>query len=152
MKLFFRMLFNSCTLENTPLSSLPFSADIRGGGSSGWTGSSDGPAKSLSTRSNPDQLKRISYSELALNKAPLGSVIVHDELHLPGYNPRASTAFSNPRMMSRSHHNLAHLPESIEGNQHNRLALSKSSQGPSLFQQHQRASSDTDSLSQLQDK
>uniref|UniRef100_A0A3B3BIS9 Tyrosine-protein phosphatase non-receptor type 13 n=1 Tax=Oryzias melastigma TaxID=30732 RepID=A0A3B3BIS9_ORYME len=121
-------------LENTPLSSL-----------------SDGPAKSLSTRSNPDQLKRISYSELALNKAPLGSVIVHDELHLPGYNPRASTAFSNPRMMSRSHHNLAHLPESIEGNQHNRLALSKSSQGPSLFQQHQRASSDTDSLSQLQD-
>ncbi|XP_024155608.1 tyrosine-protein phosphatase non-receptor type 13 isoform X2 [Oryzias melastigma] len=139
-------------LENTPLSSLPFSADIRGGGSSGWMGSSDGPAKSLSTRSNPDQLKRISYSELALNKAPLGSVIVHDELHLPGYNPRASTAFSNPRMMSRSHHNLAHLPESIEGNQHNRLALSKSSQGPSLFQQHQRASSDTDSLSQLQDK
>uniref|UniRef100_A0A3P9HPC0 Tyrosine-protein phosphatase non-receptor type 13 n=1 Tax=Oryzias latipes TaxID=8090 RepID=A0A3P9HPC0_ORYLA len=115
-------------LENTPLNSL-----------------SDGPAKSLSTRSNPDQIKRISYSELALNKAPLGSVIVHDELHLPGYNPRASTAFPNPSMMSRSHHNLALLPESMDGNQNSRLAISKSSQGLSLFQQHQRASSDTDS-------
>ncbi|XP_023816332.1 tyrosine-protein phosphatase non-receptor type 13 isoform X2 [Oryzias latipes] len=139
-------------LENTPLNSLPYSADVRSRGSSVWTGSSDGPAKSLSTRSNPDQIKRISYSELALNKAPLGSVIVHDELHLPGYNPRASTAFPNPSMMSRSHHNLALLPESMDGNQNSRLAISKSSQGLSLFQQHQRASSDTDSLLQLQDK
>uniref|UniRef100_A0A3B4XBW9 Tyrosine-protein phosphatase non-receptor type 13 n=1 Tax=Seriola lalandi dorsalis TaxID=1841481 RepID=A0A3B4XBW9_SERLL len=69
---------------------------------------------SLSTRSNPDHLKRISYSEVALNKAPSGPILVQDELHFPGFNPVASTVLSNPRIMSRSHHNLGQTPESPE--------------------------------------
>uniref|UniRef100_A0A3Q2Q9T7 Protein tyrosine phosphatase non-receptor type 13 n=1 Tax=Fundulus heteroclitus TaxID=8078 RepID=A0A3Q2Q9T7_FUNHE len=90
-------------LENSPLSGMQYSLD-----------SQAGDVSSLSTRSNPDHLKRISYSEVALNKAPSGSVLVHDELHLPGYNPLGSTVFPNPRLMSRSHHNLAQMPESDE--------------------------------------
>lgn len=110
-------------------------------------------APSLSTRSNPDHLKRISYSEAALNRAPSGPMIVQDELHFPGFNPAASTVLSNPRVMSRSHHNLTQMPESAE----HRLAeayrgQSQTNQVAAHFQQHQRASSDTDSLSQQQDK
>uniref|UniRef100_A0A3B4UZF0 Tyrosine-protein phosphatase non-receptor type 13 n=1 Tax=Seriola dumerili TaxID=41447 RepID=A0A3B4UZF0_SERDU len=76
--------------------------------------SSGSLAPSLSTRSNPDHLKRISYSEVALNKAPSGPILVQDELHFPGFNPVASTVLSNPRIMSRSHHNLGQTPESPE--------------------------------------
>uniref|UniRef100_A0A8C6NJM7 Protein tyrosine phosphatase non-receptor type 13 n=1 Tax=Nothobranchius furzeri TaxID=105023 RepID=A0A8C6NJM7_NOTFU len=107
-------------------------------------------APRLSTRSNPDHLKRISYSEAALNKAPSGSVIVHDELHLPGFHPTASTTFSNPRLLSRSHHNLALLPETAE-HPMEESDIRMSNQVVSHFQQHQRASSDTDSLAPQQD-
>uniref|UniRef100_A0A3P8NMH9 Tyrosine-protein phosphatase non-receptor type 20 n=1 Tax=Astatotilapia calliptera TaxID=8154 RepID=A0A3P8NMH9_ASTCA len=92
-------------LEN----SLQYSLDSRSGDAVGMRESSGSLAPSLSTRSNPDQLKRISYSEAALNKALSA--------------------------MSRSHHNLGQMPESPE----DRL-------------QHQRASSDTDSILHQQDK
>uniref|UniRef100_A0A8D0D1X1 Tyrosine-protein phosphatase non-receptor type 13 n=1 Tax=Sander lucioperca TaxID=283035 RepID=A0A8D0D1X1_SANLU len=130
------------------------------GGAAGRTLSSGSLAPSLSTRSNPDHLKRISYSELALHKAPSGPILVQDELHFPGFNPVASTALTNPRVMSRSHHNLAQMPESPEhrvaesyrGQSHSGLSQVQPNQVAPHFQQHQRASSDTDSLSHQQDK
>ncbi|XP_034080001.1 tyrosine-protein phosphatase non-receptor type 13 isoform X2 [Gymnodraco acuticeps] len=147
-------------LENCPLSSLQYSLDSRSGDSVGRTVSSGSLAPSLSTRSNPDQLKRISYSEVALHKATSGTVLVQDELHFPGFNPVASTVLSNPRIMSRSHHNLGQMPESPEhrmakayqGQSQARLSQAPPNQVPSHFQQHQRASSDTDSISHQQDK
>uniref|UniRef100_A0A3B5B3V5 Protein tyrosine phosphatase non-receptor type 13 n=1 Tax=Stegastes partitus TaxID=144197 RepID=A0A3B5B3V5_9TELE len=133
-------------LENSPLSSLQ-------------TVSSGSLAPSLSTRSNPDHLKRISYSEVALNKAPSGPIFVKDELHFPGFNPVVSTVLSNPRIMSRSHHNLGQMPESPEhrmvesyhGQSHSGLSQPPPNQVASHFPQHQRANSDTDSLSNQQD-
>ncbi|XP_054468275.1 tyrosine-protein phosphatase non-receptor type 13 isoform X2 [Anoplopoma fimbria] len=147
-------------LENSPLSSLQYSLDPRSGNTVGRTVSAGSLASSLSTRSNPDQLKRISYSEVALHKAPSGSILVQDELHFPGFNPVASTALSNPRLMSRSHHNLGQMPESPEhrspesyrGQLHTRMSQPPPGQVASHVQQHQRASSDTDSLLQQQDK
>ncbi|XP_027137891.1 tyrosine-protein phosphatase non-receptor type 13 isoform X3 [Larimichthys crocea] len=147
-------------LENCPLSNLQYSLDPRSGDSVGRTVSSGSLAPSLSTRSNPDHLKRISYSEVALNKAPSGPILVQDELHFPGFNPMASTVHSNPRIMSRSHHNLGQMPESPEhrvaesyrGQSHSGLSQALPNQVASHFQQHQRASSDTDSISHQQDK
>ncbi|XP_074474220.1 tyrosine-protein phosphatase non-receptor type 13 isoform X2 [Sebastes fasciatus] len=147
-------------LENCPLSSLQYSLDPRSGDAVGRTVSSGSLAPSYSTRSNPDHLKRISYSEMALHKAPSGPILVHDELHFPGFNPVASTAFSNPRIMSRSHHNLGQMPESPEhrlaesysGQSHSGLSQAQPNQVASHLQQHQRASSDTGSLSHQQDK
>lgn len=142
------------------MSNLQYSLDPRSGDSVGRTVSSGSLAPSLSTRSNPDHLKRISYSEVALNKAPSGPILVQDELHFPGFNPMASTVHSNPRIMSRSHHNLGQMPESPEhrvaesyrGQSHSGLSQALPNQVASHFQQHQRASSDTDSISHQQDK
>ncbi|CAB1430086.1 unnamed protein product [Pleuronectes platessa] len=147
-------------LENSPLSILQQSLDHRSGDSVGRTVSSGSLAPTLSTRSNPDQLKRISYSEVALNKPPSGHMIVQDKLCFPGFNPVASTSLSNPRTMSRSHHNLGQMPESPEyrvaeshrGQSHNGPSQPQPNQVAPHFQQHQRASSDTDSLMQQQDK
>ncbi|XP_042364711.1 tyrosine-protein phosphatase non-receptor type 13 isoform X3 [Plectropomus leopardus] len=147
-------------LENSPLSSLQYPFDPRSGDSVGRTVSSGSLAPSLSTRSNPDHLKRISYSEVALHKAPSGPILVQDELHFPGFNPAASTVLSNPRIMSRSHHNLGQMPdpseqrvaESYRGQSHSGLSQAQPNQVASHFQLHQRASSDTDSLSHQQDK
>ncbi|XP_040014085.1 tyrosine-protein phosphatase non-receptor type 13 isoform X3 [Xiphias gladius] len=150
-------------LENCPLSILQYSLDPRSADSVGRTVSSGSLAPSLSTRSNPDHLKRISYSEVALNKALSGQAVLQDELQFPGFNPVASTAstvLSNPRIMSRSHHNLVQTPESPEprvaesyrGQSHSGLSQPQPNQVASHFQQHQRASSDTDSLSNQQDK
>uniref|UniRef100_A0A665WU42 Tyrosine-protein phosphatase non-receptor type 13 n=1 Tax=Echeneis naucrates TaxID=173247 RepID=A0A665WU42_ECHNA len=142
-------------LENCPLSILQNSFDSRNGDPAGRTVSSGSLAPSSSTRSNPDHLKRISYSEVALNKAPSGPILVQDELRFPGFNPVASMVLSNPRIMSRSHHNLGQTPESAE-HQAAESHLSPAHSGlsqlqPSTFQQHQRASSDTDSLSHQPD-
>ncbi|XP_030291988.1 tyrosine-protein phosphatase non-receptor type 13 isoform X2 [Sparus aurata] len=142
-------------LENCPLTSLQYSLDPRGGDSVGRTVSSGSLAPSLSTRSNPDHLKRISYSEVALNKAPSGPILVQDELHFPGFNPAASTVLSNPRIMSRSHHNLGQMPESPEhqvAESYRGQNQAQPNQLASHFQQHQRASSDTDSLAHQQNK
>uniref|UniRef100_A0A665WUV6 Protein tyrosine phosphatase non-receptor type 13 n=1 Tax=Echeneis naucrates TaxID=173247 RepID=A0A665WUV6_ECHNA len=135
--------------------SLHNSFDSRNGDPAGRTVSSGSLAPSSSTRSNPDHLKRISYSEVALNKAPSGPILVQDELRFPGFNPVASMVLSNPRIMSRSHHNLGQTPESAE-HQAAESHLSPAHSGlsqlqPSTFQQHQRASSDTDSLSHQPD-
>lgn len=148
----------SFSSENSPLSSLHYPFNPRS--SDGRTVTSGSLAPSLSTRSNPDHLKRISYSEVALNKAPSGPILAHDELRFPGFNPMASAGLSNPRIMSRSHHNLGQMPESPEhrlaeadhGQAHGGLIKPQPNQVSSHFQQHQRASSDTDSLSQQQDK
>ncbi|XP_013861930.1 tyrosine-protein phosphatase non-receptor type 13 isoform X2 [Austrofundulus limnaeus] len=137
-------------LENNPLSNLQYSFDP-----AARTVTAGNLIPSLSTRSNPDHLKRISYSEASLNNALSGSVLVHDALHLPGFNPPVSTALSKPRLMSRSHHNLARLSESAEhrtDESNGRVVRPPSNQVASHFQQHQRASSDTDSLAPQQDK
>ncbi|XP_012735223.2 tyrosine-protein phosphatase non-receptor type 13 isoform X3 [Fundulus heteroclitus] len=146
-------------LENSPLSGVQYSLDSQAGDVSARMARPISLAQSLSTRSNPDHLKRISYSEVALNKAPSGSVLVHDELHLPGYNPLGSTVYPNPRLMSRSHHNLAQMPESDENPLLDLLRSTKSrlkqvpvNQAASDFQHHQWGSSDTDSGSHHQDK
>ncbi|XP_041825930.1 tyrosine-protein phosphatase non-receptor type 13 isoform X2 [Melanotaenia boesemani] len=147
-------------LENSPLSSFQYSIDPRSGDAAARSVSSDSLTPSLSTRSNPEHLKRISYSEVALNKAPSGSILVQDDLHFPGFNPVAPSVISNPRIMSRSHHNLALIAEPPErqmaelyrGQSHSRLTQPQSNQAASHFQQHQRASSDTGSLSHQQDK
>ncbi|KAM9306684.1 tyrosine-protein phosphatase non-receptor type 13 isoform 2-T2 [Pholidichthys leucotaenia] len=143
-------------LENSPFSNLQYSLESR-------SGDAVNPgvlAPSLSTRSNPDLLKRISYSEAALNKAPSGPILLTDEFHFPGFNPVASNIRTNPRYLSHSHHNLAQMPESPE----HRMSEFNHSQEPSdesqpqpnqmasHFQQHQRASSDTDSLLHQQNK
>uniref|UniRef100_A0A1A7WAN9 Protein tyrosine phosphatase, non-receptor type 13 n=3 Tax=Iconisemion striatum TaxID=60296 RepID=A0A1A7WAN9_9TELE len=138
-------------LANNPLNGMQYSLNPRSIDVRSRNVTSGNLASRLSTRSNPDHLKRISYSEAALNKAHLGSVIVHDELHLPGFNPSASTAFSNPRLLSRSHHNLALLPESAE-HRMEESDIRMSNQVASHFQQHQRASSDTESLPPQQDR
>uniref|UniRef100_A0A672HFQ7 Tyrosine-protein phosphatase non-receptor type 13 n=1 Tax=Salarias fasciatus TaxID=181472 RepID=A0A672HFQ7_SALFA len=142
-------------LENSPLSSLQHSFDSRSGDATGRALSSGSLGPSLSTRSNPDHLKRISYSEVALHKAPYGPVAIQDELHFPGFNPVGSTILSNPRALSRSHHNLGQMPESPEppvpdsylGQSYARMSQPPPKQMAFHFQQHQRASSDTDSLS-----
>ncbi|XP_035463930.2 tyrosine-protein phosphatase non-receptor type 13 isoform X1 [Scophthalmus maximus] len=148
-------------LENCPLSILQYSLDPRSGDSVGRTVSSGSLAPTLSTRSNPDHLKRISYSEVALNKAPTGPILLQDELRFPGFNPAGSAVLTNPRIMSRSHHNLGQMPESAEQRvadsyrgESNSSGLSQPQQNQvaSHFQQHQRASSDTDSLIHQQDK
>uniref|UniRef100_A0A8C2WGZ8 Protein tyrosine phosphatase non-receptor type 13 n=1 Tax=Cyclopterus lumpus TaxID=8103 RepID=A0A8C2WGZ8_CYCLU len=125
-----------------------YSLDPRSGDMMGGTVNSGSLAPSLSTRSNPDHLKRISYSEVALHKATSGTILVQDELHFPGFNPVASAALSNPRIMSRSHHNLGQMPESPEHRpaesyhgQHSRLSQPPPGQVASYFQQHQRANS-----------
>uniref|UniRef100_H3C1Z1 Tyrosine-protein phosphatase non-receptor type 13 n=1 Tax=Tetraodon nigroviridis TaxID=99883 RepID=H3C1Z1_TETNG len=134
-------------LENSPLSSLQYPFDPRSGDMVGRTTSSGSLAPTFSTQSNPDHLKRISYSEVALNKAPPGSVLVQDDLHFPGFNPASSAIITNPRVMSRSHHNLGQMPESPE----QRVVLHGplSPHGP---QQHQRAGSDPNALLPRQEK
>ncbi|XP_056146193.1 tyrosine-protein phosphatase non-receptor type 13 isoform X1 [Lampris incognitus] len=135
-------------LENCPLTSLQYSLDSRGSDAIERAVSSVSLAPSSSTRSNPDLLKRISYSEVALNKAPSGRFIAQDELLLPGFTP-GSSFHSNPRLMSRSHHNLGQVPESPEHRGVSAAATGGSYSGQSHLnqQQHQRASSDTDSIS-----
>ncbi|XP_034565082.1 tyrosine-protein phosphatase non-receptor type 13 isoform X2 [Notolabrus celidotus] len=146
-------------LENSPLSSLQYSIDPHSADSVGRTLSSGSLGPSLSTRSDPDHLKRISYSEVALNKAPSGPIFLQDEFHFPGFNPAVSSALSDPRPMSRSHHNLAHMPESLErrsadsyqSQSHVRMSQPPPNQMTSLLQQ-QRVGLDADSLSKQQDK
>ncbi|KAK7143199.1 hypothetical protein R3I93_014385 [Phoxinus phoxinus] len=114
-------------LENSPLSSLQYSDGMG--------------AVSLSPSANPELYKRMSYSELSVGKSSLGRV--------PPEPPYPGFGSSNPRMKSRSHHNLGQLPESPE---HRMLPFNSQSQSGMarsqvLASSHQRASSDTDSIS-----
>ncbi|XP_059398769.1 tyrosine-protein phosphatase non-receptor type 13-like isoform X2 [Carassius carassius] len=115
-------------LENSPLSSLQYSDGMG--------------AVSLSPSTDPELYKRMSYSEMSLSKS-LSRISVPSEPPYPGFS-----SSSNPRMMSRSHHNLGQLPESPE---HRMVPFSSQSQSGMARSQvlastHQRASSDTDSI------
>ncbi|KAG1973089.1 tyrosine-protein phosphatase non-receptor type [Pimephales promelas] len=116
-------------LENSPLSSLQYTDGMG--------------AVSLSPSTDPDLYKRMSYSDISVSKSLSGRVSVPPEVPYPGFSS------SNPRMMSRSHHNLGQLPESPE---HRMMPFSSQSQSGMarsqvLASSHQRASSDTDSIS-----
>lgn len=114
--------------ENSPLSSLQYNDGVG--------------AVSLSPSTDPELYKRMSYSEMSVSKSSLGRVSVPPEPPYPGFSS------SNPRMKSRSHHNLGQLPESPE---HRMLPFSSQSQSgmarSQVLASHQRASSDTDSIS-----
>uniref|UniRef100_A0A8C1IY60 Tyrosine-protein phosphatase non-receptor type 20 n=1 Tax=Cyprinus carpio TaxID=7962 RepID=A0A8C1IY60_CYPCA len=115
-------------LENSPLSSLQYSDGMG--------------AVSLSPSSDPELYKRMSYSEISLSKSA-SRISVPPEPPYPGFS-----SSSNPRMKSRSHHNLGQLPESPE---HRMVPFSSQSQSSMTHSQvlastHQRASSDTDSI------
>ncbi|XP_019738405.1 tyrosine-protein phosphatase non-receptor type 13 isoform X3 [Hippocampus comes] len=97
-------------LVNSPLTSLQYNTDRQGAVSR--TLSSDSLAPALSTRSNPEHLKRISYSEAALNKALAGSVLAQDQMNFPGFH--SVKVQPNPRAMSRSLHNLGQTPEAFQ--------------------------------------
>uniref|UniRef100_A0A8C9SEX3 Protein tyrosine phosphatase non-receptor type 13 n=1 Tax=Scleropages formosus TaxID=113540 RepID=A0A8C9SEX3_SCLFO len=114
-------------IENSPLSSLQYPGGL---------------AASSGGCSEPDHMKRISYSEAALNKDPAGRTLLTGESLHTGFG-----SSPNPRLMSRSHHNLGQLPESSEGHMvpyGNQLQNSMNRIQPPAS--HQRASSDTDSI------
>ncbi|XP_077050302.1 tyrosine-protein phosphatase non-receptor type 13 isoform X6 [Siphateles boraxobius] len=116
-------------LENSPLSGLQYSDGMG--------------AVSLSPSTDPELYKRMSYSEMSVSKSSSGRVSVPPEPPYPGFSG------SNPRMKSRSHHNLGQLPESPE---HRMVPFSSQSQSSMarsqvLASSHQRASSETDSIS-----
>ncbi|XP_048022875.1 tyrosine-protein phosphatase non-receptor type 13 isoform X3 [Megalobrama amblycephala] len=116
-------------LENSPLSSLQYTDGMG--------------AVSLSPSTDPELYKRMSYSEMSLSKSSSGRISVLPEPPYPGFS-----SSSNPRMKSRSHHNLGQLPESPE---HRMVPFSSQSQSGMarsqvLASSHQRASSDTDSI------
>ncbi|XP_077478794.1 tyrosine-protein phosphatase non-receptor type 13 isoform X2 [Stigmatopora argus] len=103
--------------------------------------SSGSLAPALSTHSNPEHLKRISNSEVALNKASSSSILIQDHLNFPGLQPTKGAA--KPRAISRSLHNLGQTLEApVQGATEARsAALMRILHG-------QLASSDMDSLSQ----
>ncbi|XP_057674167.1 tyrosine-protein phosphatase non-receptor type 13 isoform X2 [Corythoichthys intestinalis] len=126
-------------LANSPLTGLQYSTDHPPVVSR--TLSSGSLATALSTHSNPEHLKRISYSEVALNKAPSTSLLNHNQLNFPGFHPAKGPP--KPRPISRSLHNLGQTPEGSEQG-----AVEPYGGGLSRIIPGQRASSDTDSLSQ----
>nr|XP_057908268.1 tyrosine-protein phosphatase non-receptor type 13 isoform X4 [Doryrhamphus excisus] len=128
-------------IGNSPLSNLQYSTDLQGMGAVGRRLGTGNMAPALSTQSNPEPLKRISYSEAALNKAPSSTILVQDELHFPGFHP--AKVNPNPRAMSRSLHNLRQMLETSE-----QSVVDPYHVGAGRVQPGQRASSDTDSLSQ----
>ncbi|XP_041741271.1 tyrosine-protein phosphatase non-receptor type 13 isoform X2 [Coregonus clupeaformis] len=142
-------------LENSPLSLLQYSLGQGGVEGIGRAVSSASLTPSSSARSahSDSDLKRISYSEVALNKAPGSRFHAQEEVLFPGLNsglgPYHHHHPSNARlMMSRSHHNLGQVPESPE---HRAVPFNSQSQSAvnhaQLLDSHHRASSDTDSIS-----
>ncbi|XP_049594937.1 tyrosine-protein phosphatase non-receptor type 13 isoform X5 [Syngnathus scovelli] len=122
---------------STPLTGIKHSSDRQGLVSRALSSGSLAPA--LSTHSNPEHLKRISYSEVALNKAPPGAFLIQDQLNFPGFHP--AKVHPNPRPMSRSLHNLGQTLEALE-----QSTAERYSGGLDRILPGQRASSDTDSL------
>ncbi|KAM6986294.1 tyrosine-protein phosphatase non-receptor type 13 [Aplochiton taeniatus] len=146
-------------LEKSPLNSLRYEM-----GETGRAGSSISLFPSLSTRSDPEHLKRISYSEVALNKAHPGRLQPQDLPLFPGFNPSGvglgpGGHQANSRLLAtRSLYNLGEVPESPEHRASTVVGsgvggLYGSQGGLNLAQvlaphlHHQRASSDTDSIS-----
>uniref|UniRef100_A0A8C7I259 Protein tyrosine phosphatase non-receptor type 13 n=1 Tax=Oncorhynchus kisutch TaxID=8019 RepID=A0A8C7I259_ONCKI len=126
-------------LENSPLNLLQYSLG---------QGGVEGIGRAVSSAN----LKRISYSEVALNKAPGGRLHAQEEVLFPGFNSGLGPHHHHPSnarlMMSRSHHNLGQVPESPE---HRAVSFNSQSQSAvnhvQLPDSHHRASSDTDSIS-----
>ncbi|XP_046900332.1 tyrosine-protein phosphatase non-receptor type 13 isoform X2 [Hypomesus transpacificus] len=144
-------------LENSPLSSLQYSlgpGDVDG---LGRALSSSSLAPSSSARSDPDHPKRISYSEMALNKAHGGRLHSPDQPLFPGFTGAGIGGQPSSRLLSRSHHNLGQVPESPEhrvavaapaaGHYGSQSGLNRAQLLASHHQHHHRASSDTDSIS-----
>uniref|UniRef100_A0AAY4EXM6 Tyrosine-protein phosphatase non-receptor type 20 n=1 Tax=Denticeps clupeoides TaxID=299321 RepID=A0AAY4EXM6_9TELE len=129
-------------LENSPMANLRSSSGPEGIGRAVSVNSL--APSSTGSRSEVDHLKRISYSEVALNKALPGlhQFPAGTDTSYPGYVPKP-----NPRLLSRSHHNLGQLPESPE---HRAPSYSTQSQSgvprTQLLASHQRASSDTNPI------
>uniref|UniRef100_W5KW42 Tyrosine-protein phosphatase non-receptor type 13 n=1 Tax=Astyanax mexicanus TaxID=7994 RepID=W5KW42_ASTMX len=127
-------------IENSPLSNLQYPAGL-----DSLDRTISVASLALSTpgsRSDSDPLKLIN-SELALTRGVPARLSIPEESSFPGFN-----STSNPRLKSRSHHNLGQVPESPE---HRAVPFSSQSQSNtvrslSLTQSHQRASSDTDSI------
>ncbi|XP_064164989.1 tyrosine-protein phosphatase non-receptor type 13 isoform X1 [Anguilla rostrata] len=129
-------------IENSPLGSLqyPGGSAVVGGMGRAVSAATLGP----SSMGQTEHLKRISYSEAALNKSLPGrlQLLMADPPH-PAFGSN-----HNPRLLSRSHHNLGQVPESPES----RAVPPGSSQSQSsqirtqLLASHHRASSDTDSI------
>ncbi|XP_064833391.1 tyrosine-protein phosphatase non-receptor type 13 isoform X2 [Oncorhynchus masou masou] len=141
-------------LENSPLNLLQYSLGQGGVEGIGRAVSSASLTPSSSARSahSDSDLKRISYSEVALNKAPGGRLHAQEEVLFPGFNSGLGPHHHHPSnarlMMSRSHHNLGQVPESPE---HRAVSFNSQSQSAvnhaQLPDSHHRASSDTDSIS-----
>ncbi|XP_071029993.1 tyrosine-protein phosphatase non-receptor type 13 isoform X2 [Oncorhynchus clarkii lewisi] len=141
-------------LENSPLNLLQYSLGQGGVEGMGRALSSASLTPSSSARSahSDSDLKRISYSEVALNKAPGGRLHAQEEVLFPGFNSGLGPHHHHPSnarlMMSRSHHNLGQVPESPE---HRAVSFNSQSQSAvnhaQLPDSHHRASSDTDSIS-----
>ncbi|XP_029548276.1 tyrosine-protein phosphatase non-receptor type 13 isoform X3 [Salmo trutta] len=141
-------------LENSPLNLLQYSLGQGGVEGMGRAVSSASLTPSSSARSahSDSDLKRISYSEVALNKAPGGRLHAQEEVLFPGFNSGLGPHHHHPSnarlMMSRSHHNLGQVPESPE---HRTVSFNSQSQSAvnhaQLLDSHHRASSDTDSIS-----
>ncbi|KAJ7986804.1 hypothetical protein DPEC_G00332180 [Dallia pectoralis] len=137
-------------LENSPLSILQYSMGPAGMGRAVSSASLAPSFSARSSTSDPDLLKRISYSEVAVNKTHTGQLNSQEEVHFPGFNSGLGPHHpSNTRLMtSRSAHNLGQVPESPE---HRPVPLiSQSSLNRSrglIVSSHDHASSDTDSIS-----
>ncbi|XP_066566845.1 tyrosine-protein phosphatase non-receptor type 13 isoform X2 [Amia ocellicauda] len=135
--------------ESSPLGSLNYAAGFNAFGGMGKAVSHASLAPS--SVSHADHLKRISYSELALNKHTLG------RLQLMGGQPPYPNLGPDPRLISRSHHNLSQVAESPEAkvtsftSQSQSLNLNGNKQlasadGGRQLASHHRARSDTDSI------
>ncbi|KAJ8338954.1 hypothetical protein SKAU_G00357400 [Synaphobranchus kaupii] len=130
-------------IENSPLGSLQYPGGAAVIGGMGRAVSAASLAPSSVGRPESDHLKRISYSEVALNRTLPGRLQLAGDPPHPIFGSNA-----NPRLLSRSHHNLGQVPESAES----RAAPPVGSQSQiglirtQLLASHHRASSDTDSI------
>lgn len=127
-----------CLAENCPLSNLQLS----GGPIIERAVSTASLAATSASSPDSDHMKRISYSEMALNKPSLSQPL------LTGGSPYSSFGSnSNPKLMSRSHQNLGQVPESPESQA--QLYSNQSQMNlkqPPVPSSHHRASSDTESI------
>ncbi|XP_061118518.1 tyrosine-protein phosphatase non-receptor type 13 isoform X3 [Conger conger] len=125
-------------IENSPLGSLQYAGGPGVLGEMGRAMSAASLGPGSTGPADGDHLKRISYSEAALNKSLPGRFQLTGD---PPYPALGSSA--NPRLLSRSHHNLGQVPESPDGRA---LPPVSSQSRAQLLASHHRASSDTDSI------
>ncbi|XP_062868061.1 tyrosine-protein phosphatase non-receptor type 13 [Trichomycterus rosablanca] len=112
-------------IENSPLNILQYPVGPEGL-SRAISMASLAASATTSTRSNPESLRRIPSPE---------------EGAFPGLS-----AASNSRLKSRSHHNLAQVPESPEHRVGHYISHLQGERSQAFLSPHQRAGSDTDSI------